>query len=111
MEAIRTIWTFVVLFGLLALAQLIGVSLFLVVKRYQHFVAHFSGFVVPIFLSVGFCWYIYLYRYYQLRPDDHCGGQLLGAMGVIALGVAVQIIVGLTAQFGLHSRLPTCASK
>lgn len=99
------------LFGLLALAQLIGVSLFLVVKRYQHFVAHFSGFLIPIFLSIGFCWYIYIYRYSQLHPDDHCGGQLAGAMGVMALGVAVQIIVGLTAQFELHSRGQSCASE
>ena len=111
MEAIRTIWGFVVFAGILACAHLIGVSLFFVMKRYQHFVAHFSGFVIPIFLSIGFCWYTYLYRYYQFHPDDHDGGQLLGAMGVMTLAVAVQIIAGLIAQFGLHSRVPTCASK
>ena len=111
MEAIRTIWSFVVLFGLVALAQLMGVALFFVVKSYQHFIAHFSGFVIPIFLSVGFCWYIYLYRYYRLHPDDHDGGQLFGAMGIMALVVTVQIIVGLTTQFGLHSRVQTCGSR
>jgi hypothetical protein len=111
MEAIRTVWNFVVFFGLLAFAQLLGVALFFVVKRCQHFVAHFSGFVIPIFLSIGFCWYIYLYRYYQFHPNDKDGGQLLGAMGIMTLAVALQIIAGLIAQFGLHSRVPTCASK
>ena len=111
MEAIRTIWSFVVLCGLLAFAQVMGVLFFFAVKRYQHFVAHLSGFVIPILLSVGFCWFIYIYRYYHLHPDDRDGGQLLGAMGVIAVAVTIQIVVGLTAQIGLHSRVVTCGSK
>ena len=111
MEAIRTIWSFVVFFGALACAQLMGVSLFFVVRRYQHLIAHFSGFLIPIFLSVVFCWFIFIYRYYLLHPDDHDGGQLLGAMGAMAFAVVLQIIVGLTVQFGLHERVQTCASK
>lgn len=111
MEAIRTILNFLVFFGALACAQLLGVILFFVVKRYQHFVAHLSGFVIPIFLSVVFCWFIFIYRYYLLHPDDHCGGQLIGAMGALALAVAIQVIVGLTAQLGLHEPVRTCASK
>ena len=111
MEAIRTIWSFVVFFGALACAQIMGVSLFFVVKRYQHFVAHFSGFLIPIFLSVVFCWFIFIYRYYLLHPDDHDGGQLLGAMYAMTFAVVLQIIVGLTVQFGLHERVQTCASK
>jgi uncharacterized BrkB/YihY/UPF0761 family membrane protein len=110
MEAIRTIWSFVLLFGLLAFAQLLGVLLFSRVKRYQHFFAHFSGFLIPILLSIGFCWMIFVYRYYHLHPDDRDGGQLLGALGIIALAVGVQTIVGLIAQLVLHSRNTTCGS-
>ena len=111
MEAARTIWSFSLLFGMLAFAQLLGVLLFFQVKRYQHFLAHFSGFVLPIVLSIAFCWMVYIYRYYRLHPDDRDGGQLLGAFMIILLAVGAQVLIGVIAQFTLHAKVHSCATS
>ena len=109
METIRTVWSFLLLFGLLTFSQLLGILLFFRIKRYQHHLAHFSGFVIPIILSVAFCWMIFIYRYYRYHPDDRDGGQLLGAFMIIAMAVGAQIVLGVIAQIALHSKLRTCA--
>ena len=111
MEAIRTIWSFSILFGTLAFTQVLGVLLFFQVKRYQHFLAHFSGFVLPIVLSVAFCWMVYIYRYYTLHPDDHDGGQLFGALMIILLAVGAQTLIGMIAQMILHAKVHSCAGS
>jgi len=111
MEAIRTIWSFALLFGTLAFAQLLGVLLFFQIKRYQHFLAHFSGFVLPIVLSVAFCWMVYIFRYYRFHPDDRDGGQLLGALMIIMLAVGAQVLIGMFAQMALHAKVHSCSAS
>jgi hypothetical protein len=110
MEAIRTIWSFALLFGALAFTQLLGVLLFFRLRRHQHFLAHFSGFVLPILLSAAFCWMVYIFRYYRLHPDDRDGGQLLGALMIIMLAVGGQVLIGLLTQVTLHAKVHSCSA-
>ena len=111
MEALRTTWSFFLLFSLLAFAQLVGVLVFFRLKRYQHLLAHLSAFSIPVFLVIGFCWMIFIYRYYQAHPDDRDGGQLLGASLIILFGAGLEILLGAVVQVALHARVQTCARK
>ena len=108
MEAVRTIWSFLLLFSVLAFAQLFGVLLFLRLKRHAHFLAHFLGFVAPVLLSLVFFWMVYIYRYYQAHPDESCGGPLLGGLLIMLFGAGLQLLFGTFAQITLHSG---CAKK
>ena len=110
MEAIRTTWSFLLFFGLLAFPQLLGVLLFFRLKRYQHFLAHASAFIFPMLLFVFLSWLIFIYAYFRRHPGyDPEGGQLMGFMFVVVFGGALQILGGLVAQLALHSRVGTCA--
>lgn len=111
MEAIRTIWSFVLLFSLIAFPQLAGILLFFRIKRFAHLLAHLLGFLIPIVLSVGFAWMIFIYRYYQAHPDDHDGGQLFGASIIILSVFCMQIVFGAIAQITLHAKINNCAGK
>lgn len=103
MEAVQTIWGFLLLFSVLAFSQLFGVLLFLRLKRHAHFLAHVLGFVAPVVLSLLFFWMVYIYRYYQAHPDEACGGPLLGGLLIMLLGGCSQIVFGTFAQIAVHS--------
>jgi hypothetical protein len=105
MEAIRTIWAFVLLFGMFAFAQLLGVLVYFRVRRYQNFLAHSLGFLTPPLVYYGFSWMVFVYRYYEAHPDDRCGGQALGAAFIILSGTVTQIVFSLIAQIGLNKRV------
>ena len=109
METVHTIWSFVLLFGVLAFPQLFGVLLFFLLKGRPHFLAHALSFVSPIVLSILFTWMIYIYRYYQAHPDERCGGPLLGGVLILLMGVVLQLVFGVFAQVALHSRSAICA--
>lgn len=111
MEALQTIWSFVLLFSTLLFPQLLGVLLFFLLKGRPHFLAHSLSFVAPILLSILFIWMIYIYRYYQAHPDERCGGPLLGALLLMLLGVGLQLVFGILAQLALHSRTAICARR
>ena len=111
MEALHTIWSFVLLFSLLAFGQLLGVLLFFVLKGRPHILAHFLSFVAPVLLSILFIWMIFIYRYYQAHPNDHDGGQLFGASMIMLLSICLQLGVGVVVQVALHSRTGVCAKK
>jgi len=111
MEAVHTIWSFVLLFSMLAFAQLLGVLLFFVLKGRPHILAHFLSFVAPVFLSILFIWMIFMYRYYQAHPDDHDGGQLFAASLLMLLCACLQLIFGAMIQIALHSRAAVCPKK
>jgi hypothetical protein len=111
MEAILTIWSFLLFLGLLAFPQLLGVLLFFRLKRYQHFPAHVFAFIFPLLLFVFLSWLIFIYAYSRRHPGyDPEGGQLMGFMFVIVFGGALQILGGLVAQFALHAKVGTCAT-
>ena len=109
MEAVQTIWGFVLLFSVLAFPQLVGVLLFFLLKGRPHFLAHALSFVSPILLSILFTWMIYIYRYYQAHPDERCGGPLLGGVLIMLVSVVLQLVFGALAQVALHSRTVICA--
>lgn len=111
MEAVQTIWSFVLLFSILAFPQLLGVLLFFLLKGRPHFLAHALGFLTPIVLSVFFVWMIFIYRYYQAHPDERCGGPLLGAFVIMLLSLVLQLALGVITQVALHSRTAVCASR
>jgi hypothetical protein len=111
MEAVHTIWNFFLLFALLAFSQLTGVLLFFRLRRFSHFLAHISGFIVPILLSVGFLWMIFIYRYYKFHPDEREGLQLMAAFYLMILAAIGELLVGAVAQIALHSRVKGCRRK
>jgi uncharacterized BrkB/YihY/UPF0761 family membrane protein len=104
MEALRTLWSFLLLFCLLGFTQLFGVLLFFRLKVYKHALAHLGGFVAPVFLSIVFSWMMFIYRYYQAHPRDRCGGQLLGAFFIIILMGSAQVVIGSVVQTTLHNK-------
>jgi hypothetical protein len=108
MEALHTIFSFVVLFSLLVFPQLFGVLLFFLLKGRPHFLAHALSFVSPVLLSILFTWMIYIYRYYQAHPDERCGGPLLGGVLIMLVSVVLQLVFGTLAQVALHSRTKLC---
>jgi hypothetical protein len=111
MEAVHTIWSFVLLFSTLAFPQLFGVLLFFILKGRPHFLAHALSFVAPVLLSILFVWMIFIYRYYQAHPDERCGGPLLGALVIMLLSTGLQLGLGAFAQVALHSRTAVCARR
>ena len=108
MEALQTIWSFVLLFSVLVFPQLFGVLLFFLLKGRPHLVAHALSFVSPVVLSILFTWMIYIYRYYQAHPDERCGGPLLGGLLIMLVSVILQLVFGSLAQVALHSRTRLC---
>ena len=109
MEAVQTIWSFVLLFSVLAFPQLFGVLLFFLLKGRPHFLAHTLSFISPVLLSLLFVWMIFIYRYYQAHPNESCGGPLLGAVLIMLLSAGLQLVLGAFAQIALHSRTNICA--
>jgi hypothetical protein len=104
-------WNFMLLFGLLAFPQLLGVLLFFRLKRYRHFLAHAAAFTVPLVLFVFLSWLVFIYAYFQRHPGyDPEGGQLFGFLFIVAFGGALQILGGLIAQVALHANVRTCAT-
>ena len=110
MGALRTIWNFFLLFSLFSFAQLVGILIFFRLRQYQHFLAHFFGLFTPLFLYVAFSWLIFIYRYYQVHPNERCGGQLVAASMIILTGAALQIFCGVIAQLAIHNRVQTCVA-
>jgi hypothetical protein len=111
MEAITTTLAFLRLISLLVFPQLLGVLLFLRLRSLHHLMAHLLGFLLPTISYIGLCWMVFIYGYYRAHPDDHCGGQLLGALGVISVGSAIHILCGLMVQGMTHGRSHTCAGN
>src|SRR3569832_140443 len=109
MEALQTIWSFVLLFSILVFPQLFGVLLFFLLKGRPHFLAHTLSFVAPVLLSIFFVWMIYIYRYYQAHPDERCGGPMLGALLIMLLSLVLQLVFAVLTQLALHSRTALCA--
>ena len=111
MEAVQTIWNFLLLGAMLAFPQLLGILLFFLLKGRPHFLAHAISFVTPVLLSIFFIWMIFIYRYYQAHPDEHCGMPLLGGLMLILVGGCLQLVFGAFAQAALHSRTAVCARR
>src|SRR6476660_6501671 len=104
MEALHTIFSFVLLFSVLVFPQLLGVLLFFLLKGRPHFLAHALSFVTPVVLSIVFVWMIFMYRYYQAHPDERCGGPLLGALMIMVVSAGLQLVFSTLAQLALHAR-------
>lgn len=111
MEAVQTIWSFVLLISVLVFPQLLGVLLFFFLKGRPHFLAHALSFVAPLVLSIVFVWLIYMYRYYQAHPDERCGGPMLGALMIMLVSVGLQVVFGTLAQLALHARSAVCTKR
>jgi hypothetical protein len=111
MEAVQIIRNFVFLFSTMLFPQLLGVLLFFRLKGRPHFLAHALSFVTPILLSMFFAWTIFMYRYYQLQPDERCGGPLLGALMLMLVSAGLQSVFGTLAQVALHARTAVCARR
>ena len=101
-EALGTIWSFFQLSSILAFSLLMGVLLFFRLRRF-HFLAHLLGTLLPFVLFVFFSWLTYVYGYYRAHPDDRCGGQALGALGIISMGTLLLIILSPFAQWAVHA--------
>src|ERR1043165_6575266 len=111
MEALQTIWSFLLLGTLVVFPQLFGVLLFFLLKGRPHFLAHAVSFVAPVLLSIFFTWMIFIYRYYEAHPEERCGGPLLGGFLVMLFGGCLQLVFGALAQVMLHSKTAVCAQR
>src|ERR1041385_3875244 len=111
MEALQTIWSFVLLFSILLFPQLFGVLLFFLLKGRPHFLAHALSFVAPVLLFILFTWMIFIYRYYQAHPDERCGLPLLGGLMFMLVGAGLQLVFGTLAQAALHARTAVCVRR
>src|SRR5690348_16238657 len=96
---------------MLVFPQLFGVLLFFLLKGRPHFLAHALSFVAPVMLSILFAWMIFIYRYYQAHPDEHCCMPLLGGFVIMLVGAGLQLVFGALAQAALHSRTAVCARR
>src|SRR5262245_53784436 len=110
LEALQIIFSFLLLFSIFAFSLLMGVLLFFRLRRF-HFLAHFLGALLPLFLFVFFSWLTYLYGFYRAHPNERCGGPLLGALGIIALGTFVLLAISPFAQWLVHSNSRGCDAR
>lgn len=111
MEAVHTVWSFMLLFSLLAFPQLLGVLLFFLLKGRPHYLAHALSFITPVLVSIFFTWMIFIYRFYQAHPDERCGMPILGGLVIMLVGGCLQFVFGALAQVALHSRTAVCARR
>ena len=110
-EAFKILFSILQLLSLFMFAQLMGVLIFFRLRSLQHYLAHMTGILVPIGVNIVFCWIVFVLRYYRAHPDDRCGGQMLGALGIIVAGTALHLFFASLAQLALHSRVGRCALK
>lgn len=104
MEALNTIWSFVLLFSLILFAHLLGVLVYFKLERFHPWLARVAGVLVSVFSFIGFSWMIFIYRYYKHHPEDHDGGQLLGASLIIITGTVIEIVSGVVGLLLVHQR-------
>ena len=111
MEALITIWRFVLLFGLLVFAQLLGLLVYFKLERFNRWLARVVSVLVSVFSFMGFSWMIFIYRYYKLHPDDHDGGQLLGASLLMITGALIEIVASVIVLVSLRQRRAKASSS
>lgn len=109
-EALQTTLNLFLLFSLFAFSVLMGVLLFFRLQRF-HSLAHLLGGVLPFVLFIFFSWLIFVYRYYRAHPDDSCGGQLIGALGIVSLGTVILLVVSPLAQWLVHVSSHSCSAR
>jgi len=102
MEALSTLWNFLLLFCLIAFPQLLGVLVYFKLKPVHRWLARVAGTLLPVIVFIGFSWMVFIYRYYKLHPDDRCGGQLFGASLFILIGTVLEIVLSVVVQVRLH---------
>jgi|ERR1041385_6230671 CDP-diglyceride synthetase len=110
LAALRVIFSFSLLFSLFAFSLLMGVLLFFRLQRF-HLLAHVLGTLLPLALFVFFSWLILIYKFYRAHPDERCGGPLMGAFGIIALGAVVLAVMSPFAQGLLHAKSTGCGNQ
>ena len=96
---------------MLAFPQLLGVLFFFLLKGRPHLLAHALSFITPVVVSIFFTWMIFIDRYYQAHPDEHCGLPILGGFVFMLVGGCLQLVFGAFAQVALHSRTAICARR
>lgn len=109
-ETLGIIWSFLLLFSIFAFSLLMGILLFFRMRRF-HFRAHLLGTLLPFVIYIFFTWLIYVYGFYRAHPNERCGGPLLGALGIIALGTFVLLAVSPFTQWLLHSNVQRCGDR
>jgi uncharacterized protein (DUF486 family) len=109
-ERLGIIWSFLLLFSVFAFSLLMGTLLFFRLRRF-HFLAHLLGTLLPFVLFIFFSWLIYIYGFYRAHPDERCGGPLMGALGIIGLGIFGLAVFSPLAQWLLHTNSQRCGAR
>ena len=104
MEAIYTIWNLFLVFSMLSLPQLLGVLAYFRIRRYQNFLAHLVGFLIPPILFFYFSWLFWIYLPHKAHPHDGCGMPGAAAALIVLLGTVAQIAFSFIAQLMLRGR-------
>ena len=106
MQTVLTLWRLLEMFGMISVPQLLGVLVYFRIRKYQDFLAHFVGFLVPpiLFFYLSRVMLIATAQEIQSSEGRVCG-TFLGMMVIMILfGTGVQMFVSLIAQLMLHCR-------
>ena len=104
MESIRPIWNLFLLLSMLTMPQLLGVLAYFRIRRYQRFVAHLAGVLIPPILFFYFAWLHWVYLPQKEHANEGCGMAGVAAAFIVLLGTGAQIFFSLVAQLILRAR-------
>jgi hypothetical protein len=104
METLQTMWSFVSLFSIFAVPQLLGVLVYFRIRRFHRGLAHVAGFLLTT--ASFFCLFDFLLVYLPAKahPDEKCGLPLMAAILMLLGGTVITIFLSLTIQVILRKR-------
>ena len=105
MESFLIVWRFLLLIGIFAFTQLLGILLYYRLSRAPRFVAVIAGILAP---AVFFVLLAPIFLFAGIREASAngptCGMPALGAMLILFAGTTIQLVLGLITQVVLSAR-------
>ena len=112
MESLFIAWRFLLLFGIFAFTQLLGVLLYFRLRWAPRWIAVIAGILAPAVFFV-FLAPIFLFAGMREASDGRpgCGNPAMGAILLLYAGTIVQLFVGLVVQMVLLARRRQAATS
>jgi hypothetical protein len=105
METIQITWNLLSFFSLFAVPQLLGVLIYLRIRRFQRVLAHVSGFLLTTTSFIGLFFFLLVYLPAKAHPDEKCGLPMMGAIFTLLFGTVITLLLSLTIQLILRKRI------